>query len=147
MIGAMVTRRWLRQSMRLSVLNTVARMIVVAVLAFGCGCARSDWIQSTLVTVDVTGRWLDTGGVLELTLQQQGSRVKGSMVWRGSFTTASGTVFGAIEGDVNGDVFRFKQTGGVDIGANGEMTVNGDEMTGNVRWAAGRRDVVLQRPN
>ena len=132
MIGAMVTRRWLLQSVSLSLL---------------CGCARSDWIQNTLVTVDVTGRWLDSGGVLDLTLQQQGSIVKGSMVWRGSFTTASGTVFGAIEGDIQGDVSRFKQTGGVDIGASGEMTVSVDEMTGLVRWAAGRRDVVLRRQN
>ncbi len=130
MIGAMVTRR---------------RWLLAAVLAFGCGCARSDWIHNTLVTVDVTGRWLDSGGVLDFTLQQQGSLVKGSMVWRGSFTTASGTVFGAIEGDIQGDVFRFKQTGEIDIGANGEMTVSGDEMTGIVRWAAGRRDVVLRR--
>jgi hypothetical protein len=26
-------------------------------LIVSVGCAKSDWIQSTLVTVDVTGRW------------------------------------------------------------------------------------------
>jgi hypothetical protein len=43
-----------------------------------------------------------------------------------------------INGTVTGDVFRFKQTGGVDVGVNGEVTVTGDEMTGWVRWAVGR---------
>jgi len=36
-------------------MNTITRVILVAVLAFGSGCAKPDWIQQTLVTVDVTG--------------------------------------------------------------------------------------------
>lgn len=126
-------------------LNRCIAMILVPVLALGSGCARTDWVQSTLVTVDVTGQWRDVGGDLDVTLAQQGSKVTGSMTLRGSFTTASGTVSGVIEGQVAGDIFRFKQTGGVDIGANGEMTVSGDEMRGLVRWTAGRRDMTLRR--
>ncbi len=38
-------------------MNTITRLIFVAVLAFGSGCAKPDWIQQTLVTVDVTGVW------------------------------------------------------------------------------------------
>jgi hypothetical protein len=30
-------------------------MLIGATLAVGSGCARSDWIDRTLVTVDVTG--------------------------------------------------------------------------------------------
>ena len=30
-------------------------LLVVSALALGSGCARPDWIQSTRVTVDVTG--------------------------------------------------------------------------------------------
>jgi hypothetical protein len=36
-------------------MNTIARVIFVAMLAFGSGCAKPDWIQQTLVKVDVTG--------------------------------------------------------------------------------------------
>src|SRR5439155_16121440 len=58
-------------------------------LAIGClvlaaaGCARPDWIEQTLVTVDVTGVWRGTylrvggSGNLELTLQQSGPKVTG----------------------------------------------------------------------
>jgi len=120
-------------------------MLVAAVLALVSGCAKPDWIEQTVVTVDVTGTWRDQDGTFDLSLEQHGSKVTGSMVWRASFTSASGTIFGAINGAVTGEVFRFKQTGGVDISVNGELTVTGDQMTGLVRWAAGRRDVRLQR--
>jgi hypothetical protein len=38
-------------------LKIIARMLILATLAFGAGCAKSDWIERTLVTVDVTGTW------------------------------------------------------------------------------------------
>jgi hypothetical protein len=126
-------------------MRTLAPVILTAVLAFGSGCARPDWIQETLVTVDVTGMWRDSGGTIDISLEQQGAKVAGSMIWRGSFTSASGTVLGRIEGSVAGDVFRFKQTSGPSIGVNGEMTVSGDEMRGVVQWTAGRRIVDLRR--
>ena len=37
-------------------------MLVAVVLACGSGCAKPDWIQQTLVTVDVTGTWVGTIG-------------------------------------------------------------------------------------
>jgi len=40
-----------------SPVRAIARMILVAALVCGSGCARSDWIDRTLVTVDVTGTW------------------------------------------------------------------------------------------
>jgi len=33
-------------------------ILVAAVLACASGCAKSDWIQRTLVTGDVTGTWV-----------------------------------------------------------------------------------------
>ena len=60
-------------------MNTICRLILVAVLALGSGCAKPDWIDQTLMTVDVTGTWRDSGGTIDLTLEQQGSKVTGSM--------------------------------------------------------------------
>lgn len=34
-------------------LRTIAGFLVLIVLTFGSGCAKSDWIERTLVTVDV----------------------------------------------------------------------------------------------
>jgi len=48
---------------RLVPLN-VPLMLVATVLVCGSGCAKPDWIQQTLVTVDVTGTWVGSiGGV------------------------------------------------------------------------------------
>ena len=139
-------------------MTITTKVLFAAVLAFGSGCARSDWIDRTLVTVDVTGAWTGkayiphavTGLIVDvrLELEQQGPKVKGSIRPRGSIPWRSldrSSTAGPIEGSVAGDVFRFKQTSGPSIAVNGEMTVSGDEMTGNVRWAAGRRDLVLRR--
>ena len=50
---------------------------------FASGCAQKDWIDRTLVTVDVTGTWRATnitnGIVVQLELEQQGATVKGVM--------------------------------------------------------------------
>jgi hypothetical protein len=46
-------------------------LALLATLALGSGCAKPDWIQQTLVTVDVTGTWRSTeGGLLQLDLEQ-----------------------------------------------------------------------------
>jgi hypothetical protein len=63
-------------------MSTITRVILVAVL-LGSGCAKPDWIQQTLVTVDVTGMWRDTDGTVELKLEQYGPKVTGAMLWRG----------------------------------------------------------------
>ena len=64
-------------------MRTVTRVLIAAALAFGLGCASTDWIDRTLVTVDVTGVWegsWSTGqgtGDVRLTLQQRGPKVTG----------------------------------------------------------------------
>ena len=66
-------------------MKTIAWGILVAALACGSGCARPDWIEQTLVTVDVTGTWqgsvVHASGIAlyELTLEQQGPKVKGRL--------------------------------------------------------------------
>jgi hypothetical protein len=112
-------------------------VLVAAALVLASGCARPDWIQQTLVTVDVTGTWVGRGGTLELKLEQQGTKVTGSILVIGAQPVAR--ISGAIDGSVAGDVFQFKQTGGTDVRYEGEMTVSGDEMTGNVRSVLGTR--------
>jgi hypothetical protein len=130
-------------------LKTIAGLLIVAALAFGSGCARSDWIERTLVTVDVTGTWNgsipgggNASGDLLLELEQQGSTVKGSI--RLNLISAGagyGTVPRLIDGTVAGDVFRFKDRNGR---VEGELTVNGDEMIGQV-WISGPRPISLRR--
>ena len=116
-------------------MKTIAWGILAAALACGAGCARPDWIEQTLVTVDVTGTWQGSTrgsgflgvGPYELTLEQRGPKVKGSV--RGSGSIAPGEYSGPIDGTVAGDAFSFRQTTG---SLKGEMTVSGDEMTGVV---------------
>jgi hypothetical protein len=107
----------------------------LAALMYVSGCATPpDWIERTLVTVDVTGSWHGTSPLrvgtqyptFSLELQQEGSKAKGSI--RGLIGGADGPgVFGPIEGTVAGDVFTFSQTNG---SLSGELTVSGDEMRG-----------------
>ena len=102
-------------------------MLVVAVLTCGSGCAKPDWIQQTLVTVDVTGTWETIGGPpFMLVVEQQGPKVSGF------FKTSGFNQIGLwrpVDGIVVGDVFSFKLRDGESMGP---MTVSGDEMTGKV---------------
>jgi hypothetical protein len=112
-------------------------------VVLACGCARPDWIQNTLVTADVTGAWRSTTGNLELKLEQQGAKVAGYLAY---LAGSGSTVTGEIDGSVRGDVLRFKQTSGRNIGLQGEMTVSGDAMNGSLRSLIGTRaQVRLQR--
>jgi hypothetical protein len=133
-------------------MKTIAWAILVAALACGSGCARPDWIEQTLVTVDVTGRWIGDasggsamgGASYVFVLEQQGPKVKGSM--RRSAQTIPGRqdlrdLSGPIEGTVAGDVFSFRQTNGP---LTRETTVSGDEMTGEVVFSATYR-IILRR--
>ena len=89
------------------------------------GCARPDWIEQTLVTVDVTGVWRGSLGPsdLVLTLQQSGPKVTGQIILV-QFPTR---IVDPIEGTISGDTLRFRDSRGRVIG---EAQVNGDEMTG-----------------
>jgi hypothetical protein len=134
-------------------MKTIVWGILVAALACGSGCTRPDWIEQTLVTVDVTGTWLGSvggtggqgGASYELVLEQQGPKVKGSVQRHGSVppSATSGNLSGPIAGTVAGDVFSFRQTNGP---LTGETTVSGDEMTGEVSFVL-VRTITLRRVN
>jgi hypothetical protein len=115
-------------------MKIIAGFLMAVALAFASGCAKTDWIDRTLVTVDVTGTWFgrissagSTQGFPDLLfeLEQQGSTVKGFVRVTGM---GGGGIAGPIEGTVAGDVFRFKAR----RGSEGELTVSGDEMNGRV---------------
>jgi hypothetical protein len=124
---------------------------MLAVLICDSGCARSDWIERTLVTVDVTGTWsasvggaggANVGGTLWFDLEQHGATVKGDLQYVGGLRGFGlPTTPRAIEGTVTGDVFRFRQSDGA---VEGELTVSGDEMSGQV-WVGGLRPISLRR--
>jgi hypothetical protein len=116
--------------------------LLVAVLVIAYGCTHPDWIDRTLVTVDVTGTWHGTGPaktagggttMMSLELQQEAATAKGSMITTGFIAVGIG-LSGPIEGTLAGDVFTFKQTNGPLMG---EFTVSGDEMTGRVLVGSG----------
>jgi len=110
---------------------------LAAALVFASGCAQKDWIDRTLVTVDVTGSWEGTytgtggSGGVRFVLQQQGAKVTGEMKFRGVAEGVSALVGGVpIEGTVSGDTFTFHEMTGPD--AHGEFQVSGDEMIGSM---------------
>jgi hypothetical protein len=63
-------------------MKTIVGVLIAATLAVGSGCAKTDWIERTLVTVDVTGTWSGRSAgtsanrefFLELSKRDQGSR-------------------------------------------------------------------------
>ena len=135
-------------------MRAIARMILVAALVCGSGCARPDWIDRTLVTVDVTGTWQGAGPSAigsasvsyEFTLKQHGPKVDGSVQQEGRRTSGwgvPGEYSGPIDGTVAGDVLSFRQKNG---SLQGEMTVSGDEMTGGVFSSDfSQRQITLRR--
>ena len=121
---------------------------VATALLLGSGCTKQDWIDRTLVTVDVTGTWygspggstLAHPGEFSLDLKQEGATVQGFLQSKTGSGTA-GPIGGPISGTVAGDVFRFTDTRGVMAG---ELTVHGDEMSGTVQ-VGGSRPITLRR--
>src|SRR5262245_49305440 len=115
-------------------MKAIVVMFTAATLLFASGCAKQDWIDRTLVTVDVTGTWSGTmmapgatGGAREvvLELEQKGSTVKGTM----RVTPRGPGGPGTLEGTVAGDVLSFKDSRGT---WEGELTISGEEMNGPV---------------
>ena len=123
--------------------TTTVWLLVATMLALGC--ARSDWIDRTLVTENVTGVWFGTEGgpsprELFLELQQQGARVTGIMRMLG--TTNPGPYSGPIGGSVAGDTLTLKDPRGeYQI----ETTVEGETMTGRMVGPLGVRFISLRR--
>jgi hypothetical protein len=107
------------------------RRRLIGLFVFACaGCARPDWIESTLVTVDVTGEWVGTsasggGGAatLYLSVRQSGAKVTGQLTASG--WNAAQFPRGDIVAMVSGDVFQF-ESGGRQY----DLVVIGDEMRG-----------------
>jgi hypothetical protein len=130
-------------------MKSLAGLLIAAALAFGSGCARTDWIERTLVTVDVTGVWHGSmnswdgapsiNEEVSFELKQQGPNVSGYFRSRRAVGFARQT--GPIGGSVAGDVFRFNETNG---SVTGELTVSGDEMKGQIT-ASGRPLAIFVR--
>ena len=128
---------------------------VAIALVLGSCVRQQDWIDRTLVTVDVTGVWEGTftgtggSGDVRFVLQQQGPKVKGEIkiptvptvptvptappgvrpppgVSAARIEAAEGL---RIEGTVSGDTFTFQFLTGPQ--GHGEFQVNGDEMSGS----------------
>jgi hypothetical protein len=126
-----------------------AAWIVIAVaVVLVSGCAQTDWIDRTLVTVDVTGVWegtqTGTGFVnsIELVLKQEGAKVTGEMKGpRSTGGTAESPI--PIVGTVSGDTFSFHEVSGVPLRV--QVQVNGDEMTGSGSRLASWRIALRRR--
>jgi len=123
-------------------------MLVAIFLAFRTGCAKTDWIDRTLVTVDVTGAWYGSAGggnayAVQLELEQQGSTVKGFIQFPGGSGQPAGQYGpGPIDGTVAGDVFQFRDSRG---SVEGELTVSGNEMNGRATIFASSLPISLRR--
>ena len=121
-------------------------ILLVALLIVVTGCARSDWIDRTLVTVDVTGTWegwSSKNSAYRISAEQEGTRVKG-FLQNTARACANVEQAGPIEGSVAGDVFTFRQTSGL---VSGQMTVSGDEMSGGGSGGCGQFHLTLRRVN
>ncbi len=118
----------------------------VALLA-ASGCAqRTDWIADTLVTVNVTGRWVGTwslsvgAGEFDMTLHQTGPKATGNVRLTGKNAPPFS---GPIEGTITGDVLKFYRSDGQ---LNGGVIVAGDEMSGTITFGDfGTKTLRLQR--
>ena len=126
-----------------------AWLVIGVALALASGCAQSDWIDWTLVTVNVTGEWRGDWAVsvpgtyagnrpVVLTLRQSGPRVTGQMTMG---SQAEGPI-GSIEGTVSGDIFTFHD---LRNRLTGRLQVNGDEMAGAGTNAGFPATVTLHR--
>ncbi len=104
-------------------------------LLIASGCSqRGDWIESMLVTVDVTGRWAGelpvgaSGGEFNLTLRQTGPKATADVT---CLCTSGHLWSGPIEGTVSGDLLKLSRPDGL---LQVEMIVAGDEMSGTVTF-------------
>jgi hypothetical protein len=112
-----------------------AILLAAATLAIGSGCAsRPPAAPENIIVVNVAGTWRSSDGeAVQLTLAQEGSNVSGTLLTvAGSNNMASEAL---IVGTVTGKAFHFTQAAG-GISIEGQMTVNNDAMTGELRNAS-----------
>jgi len=132
--------------MRIAGGRLIAWAVAGLVLSASFACARSDWIQSTLVTVEVSGEWQGNitrpagaygPGLIYLSLRQSGPKVTGT------FSLSPGPNKDVpLEGAISGDVLRFRGRGGL---VTAELQVNGDDMSGTGTSAAGPIRIEIHR--
>ena len=122
---------------------------IAVALLFASGCAQKDWIDRTLVTVDVTGVWegaqAGTGRPVPVVfvLQQQGPKVTGEIRNLGAWpNTSAGSI--PIQGTVNGDTLSLREVSGQTLRV--VLQVNGDEMTGSGELSTSFRVSLRRRP-
>ena len=121
--------------------------VIAMTFVFASGCAQKDWIDRTLVTVDVTGAWAGSFGEgnsyrdIRLNLQQEGAKVTGSATLLGPDASRLGFPF-TLNGSVGGDVFTFKAERGP---TSGELMVSGDDMSGHIDSVYGTTRISLHR--
>jgi hypothetical protein len=115
-------------------------LLIGLLILAGAGCTRRDWVGDMLVLTDVTGTWIATYTIpgsprrtFLMTLKQSGTRVTGEVsqlesgsFWRSAFE-------GSLEGVVNGEVFTFV----LSTGTQGEVHVDGEDMSGTMRSPPG----------
>jgi hypothetical protein len=124
--------------------------LLAAILVFCGGCVtKPDWIQSTLVTADVSGVWqgratgqFAAARYAEFNLRPEGPKVTGTV----SATVMGGRYPGAgpLEGRVGGDVFYFTVRGEERVWT-GELTVSNDQMEGMIIYGHQRYGLLLRR--
>ena len=134
-------------------MKTIGTILAAVTMMCASGCTtHPDWIDRTLVTVDVTGTWHGWAIVsnvgsnspeMWLVLKQEGPRATGSVRATAGHSGIR-PVNGPIEGTLAGDVLSFRLTDG---SLTGEMRVSEDTMTGQIADSpfGGRYVVTLQR--
>jgi len=125
-----------RRGKGITPMKSAALMILGLAVLVISGCAGGSGVGPATVapTVDVTGKWVGTwsatnsslgNGTIEMTLKQTGSEYNGNLLITGTQTDPSGYTRGVV----SGNQVRVLQPTSV----TGELTVQGDAMTGRLQ--------------
>jgi hypothetical protein len=116
-------------------MRPLLRLVVFVVLLGAVGCASTQ----PGPTVDISGTWQGTwvsanqpaggSGQIEMTVTQAGSKYTGNILVTGGLNDPSGLT----EGFVTGNQVEIA----VPAGMTGRLTVNGDEMSGQIAGMSG----------
>ena len=127
-------------------MKTLAGLLLATLLTMSAGCAKTDWIDRTLVTVDVTGtcdRYSvggtgGAGGSFELGFGSSNKERPSKDRWP---TMGSGS---GVDGTIAGDVSVGERARG---DAEGELAVSGDEMMDREMFdgTLGNQRIILRR--
>lgn len=111
------------------------RLLLFVILLGAVGCASTQPAS----TVDISGKWVGTwistnqpaggSGQIEMTVVQTGSKYNGNLLLTGGANDPSGLT----EGFVTGNQVEIS----VPAGMTGRLTVNGDEMSGQISGISG----------